>query len=54
MNEAKVTKHYLRDAVDALLAGKTPPVEETRAAGLRHEVQEQQVRSSSREPTDLA
>ncbi len=30
MNEAKVTKHYLRDAVDALLAGKTPPVEETR------------------------
>jgi peroxiredoxin len=33
MNEAKVTKHYLRDAVDALLAGKTPPVEETRAVG---------------------
>src|SRR5271165_1259812 len=33
MNEAKVTKHYLRDAVDALLAGKTPQVEETRAAG---------------------
>jgi peroxiredoxin len=33
MNEAKVTKHYLRDAVDALLAGKTPAVEETRAAG---------------------
>jgi peroxiredoxin len=33
MNEAKVTKHYLRDAVDALLAGKTPPIEETRPAG---------------------
>ncbi len=33
MNESKVTKHYLRDAVDALLAGKTPPVEETRAQG---------------------
>jgi peroxiredoxin len=33
MNEAKVSKHYLRDAVDALLAGKTPAVEETRADG---------------------
>src|SRR5271166_1851014 len=33
MHESKVTKHYLRDAVDALLAGKTPQVEETRAAG---------------------
>ncbi len=33
MNEAKVTKHYLRDAVDALLAGKTPTVEETRPQG---------------------
>jgi peroxiredoxin len=33
MNENKVTKRYLRDAVDALLAGKTPPVEETRAQG---------------------
>ncbi len=33
MDESKVTKHYLRDAVDALLAGKTPPVEETRAQG---------------------
>ncbi len=32
-NESKVTRHYLRDAVDALLAGKTPPVEETRADG---------------------
>ncbi len=32
-NEAKVTKHYLRDAVDALLAGKPVPVEETRASG---------------------
>ncbi|MGC8641291.1 MAG: thioredoxin family protein [Isosphaeraceae bacterium] len=33
LDETKVTKHYLRDAVDALLAGKTPPVEETRAIG---------------------
>ncbi len=33
MNEAKVTKHFLRDAVDALLAGKTPPVEETAPKG---------------------
>ncbi|QEH36439.1 Thiol-disulfide oxidoreductase ResA [Aquisphaera giovannonii] len=33
MNETKVTKHYLKDAVDALLAGNTPPVEETRPAG---------------------
>lgn len=32
-NEAKVTKQYLRDAVDALLAGKTPEVSQTRAAG---------------------
>jgi thiol-disulfide isomerase/thioredoxin len=33
MNESKVTKHYLRDAVDALLAGKTFTVDETRADG---------------------
>ncbi len=33
MNEAKATKTYLRDAVDALLEGKTPAVEETRAVG---------------------
>jgi thiol-disulfide isomerase/thioredoxin len=33
MNESKVTKHYLRDAVDALLAGKTPAIEETRPQG---------------------
>jgi len=33
MNEAKVTKHYLRDAVDAVLAGKEPAVEETRPTG---------------------
>ncbi len=33
MNKAKVTKHYLRDAVDALLAGKPVPVQETRASG---------------------
>jgi len=31
--EAKVTKTYLRDAVDALLKGQTPPVEETRPQG---------------------
>jgi peroxiredoxin len=31
--EENVTKHYLRDAVNALLEGKTPPVEETRAVG---------------------
>jgi thiol-disulfide isomerase/thioredoxin len=33
MDETKVKTHYLRDAVDALLAGKTPPVEETRPQG---------------------
>ena len=32
-NESKVTKQYLRDAVDALLKGETPAVEETRPAG---------------------
>ncbi len=32
-NPAKVTKNYLRDAVDALLAGKEPPVTETKARG---------------------
>jgi peroxiredoxin len=32
-NETKVTKRYLRDAVDALLAGKTPEVDETRPYG---------------------
>jgi peroxiredoxin len=32
-NEAKVTKTYLRDAVDALLAGKSPEITETRATG---------------------
>ena len=31
--EEKVTKHYVKDAVDALLAGKTPPVEESRPVG---------------------
>jgi len=31
--EAKVTKNYLRDAVDAVLKGETPKVEETRAQG---------------------
>jgi len=33
MNEAKVTKTYLRDAVDAVLAGKEPPVTETQQEG---------------------
>jgi peroxiredoxin len=32
-NEAKVTKNYLKDAVDAVLKGETPAVEETRAVG---------------------
>jgi len=32
-NEGKVTKQYLRDAVDALLAGKEVSVKETRAVG---------------------
>lgn len=32
-NPEKVTKQYLRDALDALLAGKTPPVAETKAFG---------------------
>jgi hypothetical protein len=31
--ESKVTKTYLRDAVDAVLKGEAPPVEETRADG---------------------
>jgi peroxiredoxin len=32
-DEAKVKKQYLRDAVDAVLAGKTPEVEETQPKG---------------------
>jgi peroxiredoxin len=32
-NESRVTKQYLRDAVDAVLKGETPAVEETRAMG---------------------
>jgi len=31
--EEKVTKHYVKDAVDALLAGKTPSIEESRPVG---------------------
>ena len=31
--EARVKKTYLKDAVEALLKGDTPPVEETRATG---------------------
>lgn len=33
MKDEKVTKTYLRDAVDAVLKGETPAVEETRAVG---------------------
>jgi len=33
MDEAKATKKYLRDAVDALLKGETPAIEETRPQG---------------------
>lgn len=33
MDESKVTKQYLRNAVDAVLAGKEPAVEETRPTG---------------------
>ena len=33
MKEAEVKKTFLRDAVDAILAGKSPAVEETRAVG---------------------
>ena len=33
MKEASAKKHYVRDAVDAVLAGKTPEVEETKAIG---------------------
>jgi cytochrome oxidase Cu insertion factor (SCO1/SenC/PrrC family) len=32
-DESKVTKRYVRDAIDAVLAGKTVEVEETRATG---------------------
>jgi len=32
-NEAKVSKRYLRDAVDAVLRGDSPEVSETRATG---------------------
>ena len=31
--ESKVTKTYVKDAVEALLKGETPPVEETRPQG---------------------
>jgi peroxiredoxin len=33
MNEARVKKTYLRDAVDAVLKGETPATEETQAQG---------------------
>ena len=32
-SEGKVTKTYLRDAVDAVLKGETPAVEETQPEG---------------------
>ena len=32
-NAGKVTKHFVKDAVEALLAGKKPPVTETRQRG---------------------
>jgi peroxiredoxin len=32
-NEAKATKNYVREAVDTLLKGETPPTDETRAVG---------------------
>ena len=32
-NEGRVTKHYLSDAVNAVLKGETPAVEETRPMG---------------------
>ncbi len=32
-NEGRVSKHYLRDAVNAVLKGETPAVEETQAKG---------------------
>jgi peroxiredoxin len=32
-NESKATKHYLKDAVNAALAGKTPEITETKAVG---------------------
>jgi len=32
-NEAKATKNHVRDAVDAVLSGKSPEVDETRAVG---------------------
>lgn len=33
LNEAAVQKHYLRDAIDAVLAGSTPAVTETKQKG---------------------
>ena len=39
--EDKVTKTYLRDAVDAVLKGETPAVEETQPQGCGMSVQEE-------------
>lgn len=33
LKEDQAKKHYVRDAIDAVLAGKTPEVEETKAVG---------------------
>ena len=33
MDTSKVTKHHLRDAIDAVLTGKTPEVAETKQVG---------------------
>ena len=41
MDEAKVKKTYLRDAVEALLKGETPGGRRDPPPGLRREVQEQ-------------
>ncbi len=39
-SESKVTKHYLRDAVNAVLAGKTPEVDRDQGHRLRHRLHE--------------
>jgi peroxiredoxin len=39
MNASQTKRHYLRDAVEAVLAGKAPPVAETRQVGCGIEYQ---------------
>jgi peroxiredoxin len=41
LDESKVAEHFLRDAVDALLAGKQPEVTETRQTGCDIEFERQ-------------